>query len=82
MATSLDRLESELLALPTEDRARLAERLLASLDDALEADPSEVERAWLEEADHRYHRYVSGEEAASPAEEVLARVREVLNQRR
>jgi putative addiction module component (TIGR02574 family) len=80
MATSLDRLESELMSLPANDRARLAERLLASLDDAGEEDPGEVERAWLDEAERRYQRYLSGEESARPAEEVLARVRELLRQ--
>lgn len=78
MATSLDRLESELMSLPVDDRAWLAERLLASLDDVGDEDPGAVERAWLEEAERRYQRYRSGEESARPAEEVLARVRELL----
>jgi putative addiction module component (TIGR02574 family) len=80
VATSLERLESELMALSAQDRARLAERLLASLDDAADEDPGEVERAWMEEVDRRYQRYLTGEESARPAEEVLARVREVLKQ--
>jgi putative addiction module component (TIGR02574 family) len=80
MAASIDRLESELMALSVEDRARLAERLLASLDDSADEDPAEVERAWIEEAERRYQRYRMGEEPARPAEEVLARVREVLKQ--
>jgi putative addiction module component (TIGR02574 family) len=80
VAASLDQLESELMALSAEDRARLAERLLASLDGGADEDPGEVERAWMEEADRRYQRYVAGEESARPAEEVLARVREVLKQ--
>jgi putative addiction module component (TIGR02574 family) len=78
VAASLDRLESELLALSAGDRARLAERLLASLDDESDQDPAEVERAWIEEAERRYRQYVAGEAGSSPAEEVLARVREVL----
>lgn len=80
MATSLDRLESELLALSAEDRARLAERLIESLDDAPEDDPVEVERAWVAEAERRYTRYLAGDQSARPAEEVLARVRDLLKQ--
>jgi putative addiction module component (TIGR02574 family) len=80
MAASLERIESELMALSAEDRARLAERLLASLDDAADENAGEVERAWMEEAERRYQRYQAGEESGRPAEEVLARVREVLKQ--
>lgn len=80
MAASLDQLESELMALSADDRARLAERLLASLDDAADEDPREIERAWMEESERRYQQYLAGEESARPAEEVLARVREVLKQ--
>lgn len=80
MAASLERLESELLALSSEDRARLAERLLASLDEAEDDDPGVVETVWMAEVERRYQRYTAGEESSHPAEEVLARVREILKQ--
>lgn len=78
MAASIDRLESELLSLSSSDRARLAESLIASLDEPSELDPAAVEQAWIEEAERRYQRYKAGEEPAHPADEVLARVRTIL----
>lgn len=76
MSLTLKQLEAEALDLPAEQRVDLAQRLFASIEeeDALE-DASEVERAWLEEAERRYERYLAGESQAVPAEEAIARVR-------
>jgi putative addiction module component (TIGR02574 family) len=76
MSLPLDQLEAEALELPVGDRARLATRLLESLDDEAEEDPADVEEAWLNEAERRYQRYLAGETVARPAEEVFARIRE------
>ena len=55
------------LSLPVDDRAALAERLLASLD---ELDEEEAERLWTEEAHRRREEYRAGRAAASDAEAV------------
>jgi plasmid stabilization system protein ParE len=62
MPLSLDELETEALNLPARERADLAQRLFASLEneDAAE-DPATVEQAWVEEAERRYQRYLAGE---------------------
>lgn len=52
------------------DRAKLAEQLLASLDDPSDA---EVEKLWLEEAKRRLVAYRAGQGEAIPAEEVFRR---------
>lgn len=65
-----------LLALPVEDRAMLAERLLASLDDL---DERESDRLWGEEAERRLLAYRQGEAHARPAAEVYARAERRLN---
>lgn len=70
---SVDQLEAEILKLPRAIRARLAERLLTSLDD-----DSEIEEAWVAEAERRYQRYQEGKEEVVPVENVLARIREEL----
>jgi hypothetical protein len=44
MKSPVDELEAAVLSLSQHDRARLAERLIASLDE-----PSEVKAAWVEE---------------------------------
>ena len=72
MAGTRKDLESEVLQLPVAARARLAERLLASLD--ADSDPGN-EDLWLAEAERRLGELESGHARGVPAEEVLADVR-------
>ena len=67
---SIQEIEAEILKLPSQERARLAEVLIASLDDE-----DEIARAWAEEAERRYEELRSGVAEGIPAEEVFARVR-------
>lgn len=55
------------LSLDVPDRAALAERLLASLEDLPE---EETDRLWAEEAQRRLKVYRAGNARAVPAEEV------------
>jgi putative addiction module component (TIGR02574 family) len=64
-------LEAAALALPESERARLAEKLLASLD----RDP-QIEEAWAQEIRERVERYRDGEAETHPAESVLEEARE------
>lgn len=75
MAGSHRKLESDALRLPPKERARLAERLIASLDE--EAEPG-VEEAWIEEAERRLDALESGEVSASPAEQAMEKARSTL----
>jgi putative addiction module component (TIGR02574 family) len=68
----LTELESEALRLDPRSRARLAERLLGSLDDLAEA---EVEDLWLDEAERREKAWDAGEVAGIPADQVLRELR-------
>ncbi|TVP43048.1 MAG: addiction module antitoxin RelB [Gemmatimonadales bacterium] len=52
---STEQIERELLRLPASERARLAERLIASLDD-----DAEVNLAWAEEVRRRDEELDSG----------------------
>ncbi|MCH7530208.1 MAG: addiction module protein [Gemmatimonadetes bacterium] len=63
---TIDQLEAEALKLSEPDRARLAQRLIASLD----AD-SEIEQAWYDEAERRLSDLESGDAAEIPASEVF-----------
>jgi putative addiction module component (TIGR02574 family) len=70
MSSTLDKLEAEALQLSPEERARLIEKLIASLD----VDPA-VEDAWAVEVERRNAEIESGTVAALPGTETLARLK-------
>lgn len=70
MRTDPDQLLAELLQLPTHVRARLAESLIASLDE-----DTDVERAWREEVARRVAAIDAGLARTRPVEEVLRELR-------
>ena len=55
------------LSLKVRDRATLAEKLLASLEEITE---EEAEQLWAEEAERRLNEYRAGRAKAVPADEV------------
>jgi len=73
MDTTIDVLQAAALSLPEAERARLAAKLLASLEE----DPR-VEEAWIAEIRDRIAAYDRGEIGTVPANEVLARAREIV----
>lgn len=77
MAKTLAKVEGEALQLSEQERARLAVRLLASLEEEAES-PEEVEKLWLAEAEQRFEELRSGIVRGIPAREVFARVRNKL----
>lgn len=78
MSRPLEKLESEALELPVRERAALAHRLIASLDEGPEDDPTEVELAWEEEIRKRLAAYRSDEVQTIPSDEVFAKARALL----
>ena len=70
MPTTVEALEAEALSLPTAQRARLVEKLIASLD----AEP-DVENAWAHEVEKRHAEIESGAVSLLPGAETLARLR-------
>lgn len=75
MSPELKDCEAQALRLRPEERAALAERLIASLD-AL--DEAENERLWLAEADRRYKEYGTGGIPARDAADVLREARSAI----
>jgi putative addiction module component (TIGR02574 family) len=73
MEAQLEILEAQALKLSTPERARLAERLIASLDE-----DAEIEEAWAAEVDHRISEIESGRVQMIPAADAIARARESL----
>ncbi len=71
MRSAAEELEAAALSLPRSERARLAERLLASLDE-----DAEIEEAWAVEVRQRLEAFRNREVEAVPAEDVLREARE------
>jgi len=74
MKVSPEQLQAELLQLPPHVRARLAEALIASLDEP----DSELDVAWGEEAERRAAELRSGQVALVSAAEARTRARSQL----
>jgi putative addiction module component (TIGR02574 family) len=75
MTLDLEQVTQSALLLPLNARATLAERLLQSLDDEKFSD---IEEAWIDEAEKRYQELRQGKVAGIPADEVFAQIREEL----
>jgi putative addiction module component (TIGR02574 family) len=70
---------AEVLALPEQDRALLARRLIASLDDKVDSD---AEMQWQEVIDRRSREIVEGKVVCRPVEQVVSDIRGKLHARR
>jgi putative addiction module component (TIGR02574 family) len=79
--TARERVLEEALALPTEDRAFLAERLDQSLERERFASPA-IAAAWTAEIDRRIEAYERGELRASDDRESVGRMRRFLAKHR
>src|SRR5882724_12919062 len=75
MATDLEKIKTELMALPPESRAMLAQSLIESLDN--EFDPA-ADALWLEEIRRRDLEIRNGTAKTKPAEQVLQEARDRL----
>lgn len=73
MQTSFETIESEALKLTVAERAKLAEHLIASLDE-----DSEIEEAWAVEVERRIAEIEAGTVQLIPAAEVIASARAAL----
>lgn len=74
MSSLTDELWRKARALPPEERIRLAEELLSSVQESDE----EIEAAWAEEIERRLEEVESGTAKLIPAEEVFAEIRSLL----
>lgn len=70
MSSTVEELEAEALNLSSVQRARLVEKLIASLD----AEP-DIENAWAAEVERRHAEVEAGAVALLPGPETLARLK-------
>lgn len=72
---TIDQLEKEAMQLPAASRARLADRLVESLESA---EVDEIQRLWAKEAVRRRDEVRSGQVKPISGEEVLSEVRRIV----
>ncbi len=75
MASETRNLEKQAQDLAPKDRARLALKLIASLDPGTDEDADEL---WLDEAERRLSDYDAGTTEARPADEVISEIEQKL----
>lgn len=75
MAVSLAEVENQARMLSQDERARLAEVLLESIQDG---SVSEIEAAWPLEIGNRVAAYERGENRTIPAEDVFAEAKRII----
>jgi putative addiction module component (TIGR02574 family) len=73
VSSQLEHLEAAALKLSPEERAHLADRLIASL-----SDDAEIEEAWAVEIERRIGEIEAGRVRMIPAAEAIARARDAL----
>lgn len=75
LETDQEFIQREALKLPLQERARLAEMLIASLDPVIdEVEQVEIDKAWAEEASRRLQEYLDGRAVTIPADEVMRKL--------
>lgn len=70
MSNALKKIENDALNLTSQERAFLADRLLSSLGEEV---LTEVDQAWIEEAERRYQEYKDGKRPSISAHDVFAK---------
>ena len=74
MSQSLPEIEKNALQLSAEDRARLAVRLLSSLEETT-GSPEEIEKLWIAEAERRFQELRDGVVQGIAARDAFAELR-------
>lgn len=72
---SLEDITRQALGLGLQDRSKLTETLLDSLEELSEA---EIEELWLDEAERRIQRYREGRDQGVPAEQIFQEAEDLL----
>ncbi len=75
MVAGFEEITQVALALPIDERAKVASALLASLDEPAD-DPAEVEAAWATEIDRRARDVLSGKVEGIPWETIKVELAE------
>ena len=73
MTFDLEQFTQEILLLPSDAKVALVERLLQSLDND---EISDIDEAWVQEAEKRYQELKTGKVVGIPVDEVFRQIRD------
>jgi len=73
MTFDFEQFTQKALLLPSDAKVALVERLLQSLDND---EISDIDEAWVQEAEKRYQELKTGKVVGIPADEVFGQIRE------
>lgn len=79
MSRTADEILNEAKTLSADDRARLAEELLRTIE---LPDQAEIDAAWAREAEDRLEKFRSGQTTAIPVEQAIEELRKELRERK
>ena len=79
MARTIADIEKELMALPTQERARLAHDLIVSLNEEEKLSQEEWEAAWLEEVEQRAEEIDNSKVSLVSHEDVMTTLKSITN---
>ena len=79
MARTIADIEKELMALPTQERARLAHDLIVSLNEEEKLSQEEWEAAWLEETEQRAEEIDNSKVSLISHEDVMTTLKSITN---
>jgi len=79
MPSELKEIETKALTLPADEREVLIKNLVYSFQDSPH---SEIDEAWIQEAERRYENFKSGTTKGIPGEQIFAEIRRELGWRK
>ena len=75
MRKELNEIATELLSLPANDRAELADRLMGSVEDDTSVDQAVIDKLWAQEYRRRIREIETGKAKLIPGDQALREVR-------
>ena len=78
MSPQFEEIAADAMKLPVRDRVRLAQKLVATLEDDQEEDIAKIEALWFAEAQRRFEELRTGSVTGLDSAEVFEKARDAL----
>ena len=78
MSPQFEEIAADAMKLPVRDRVRLAQKLVATLEDGQEEDIAKIEALWFAEAQRRFDELRTGSVTGLTSDEAFQKARDAL----